>query len=148
MIYVRVGRAVRVRQGRRCAPIMINAPPSVPETTQPALFSLSFPHSLSLSPSLSHPLFHYFPLSQVSYTSPFIYKEGLPPLSPVCWLCMVWVMDSWLPSCGAAGQGRSLLSWTSALCLCQACQHSPHCTAERKEDGEREREMDRAIEGP
>ncbi len=28
MIYVRGGRAVRVRHGRRCAPIMINAPPS------------------------------------------------------------------------------------------------------------------------
>lgn len=37
MIYVRGGRAVRVRRGRRCAPIMINAlhPGDCPTTATP-----------------------------------------------------------------------------------------------------------------
>lgn len=42
MIYVRGGRAVRVRQGRRCAPIMINAPPSVLQTSRRMARSVSF----------------------------------------------------------------------------------------------------------
>ena len=53
MIYVRGGRAVRVRQGRRCAPIMINAPPL--SRRQHSQHSPFLPPSLYVIPSRPHP---------------------------------------------------------------------------------------------
>lgn len=60
-------------------------------------------------------------------------------LSVLLWVCH-GVMDLWLPSCVAAGQGRSLLSPASALCLCQSCQRSPLGTKKRTEQ-QRKREV-------
>lgn len=54
------------------------------------------------------------------------------------------MIDLQLPSCAAAGQGGHFLSWTSALCLCQPCQHSQ--TGDGVREGWTEREMDRARE--
>lgn len=74
-----------------------------------------------------------------------------PPPSPIfpflfmlLWECH-GVIDFWLSNCVAAGQGRSLLSPTSALCLCQSCQCWLLGTKKKKREAEIEGgENDRA----
>lgn len=76
-------------------------------------------------------LLFFFQLAFCSHTAAFLHpSSSFSSLSSAFFslLVLVWVchgvMDLWLPSCVAAGQGRSLLSPASALCLCQSCQRS------------------------
>ena len=70
-------------------------------------------------------------------TLPRLPPFALLSLSVLRWLCH-GVMDLWLPSCVAAGQGRSLLSPASALCLCQSCQRSPRRTKKKNRVAKKE----------
>lgn len=144
MIYVRGGRAVRVRQGRRCAPIMINAPPS--SRRQPSRTTLLPPTPPLTFPSIS-PLYPFHSSHrgiQVFHTAPFCNSFLAFPLYPSFPTCLELAGRSGhdrsaAPQLCSCRTGRSLLSWTSALCLCQRCHRStPWRWSEGKVDRERD----------
>lgn len=158
MIYVRGGRAVRVRQGRRCAPIMINAPPS--SLRQPSRTTLLPP-----TPPLAFPLYHDYTLSipATEASRPLILHPSatvfsLFPPYPSFSLSLSLTVHFGLaghsghdrsaaPQLCSCRTGRSLLSWTSALCLCQSCHRFPpwrwsEGKVDRERDGQRKTASD------
>ena len=76
-----------------------------------------------------------FHLPSCSHTPALFHPSS--SLSALLWVCH-GVMDLWLPSCVAAGQGRSLLSPASALCLCQSCQRAPLATKKKNRGAKKE----------
>ena len=88
MIYVRGGRAVRVRRGRRCAPIMINAPPLL-SWRQPSSTLSVYPHTHHHMPPLSFTTTTFSPLlsssSSSSSSSSTLWNRIFPSFSRMRW---------------------------------------------------------------
>lgn len=130
----RGGRAVRVRQGRRCAPIMINAPPS--SWRQPSRTTL-LPPAPPLTFPFIPPLYPFHSgrkgiqaFDTVPVCNSFLAFPPYPSF-PLCLSMSLGLAGrsghdrSTVPQLCSCRTGRSLLSWTSALCLCQRCHRFP-----------------------
>lgn len=134
MIYVRGGRAVRVRQGRRCAPIMINAPPlSRRQPSRTTLLPPTPPRAFPFIPPL-YPFHSSHRAIQAFDTAPVYNSFHAFPPYPSFSVCLSMCLGlagrsahdrSAAPQLCSCRTGRSLLSWTSALCLCQRCHRIP-----------------------
>lgn len=156
MIYVRGGRAVRVQQGRRCAPIMINAPPS--SWRQPSHTTL-LPPTPPLTFPFIPPLYPFHSShrgTQAFDTAALCNSFHTFPPHPSFPFCLSQCLElagcsshdrSATPQLCSCRTGRSLLSWTSALCLCQHCHRFPpwrwsEGKVDRERDGQRKSASD------